>query len=70
MPDRREDVVVAEITARLRRASDDMTDDAFAALVQTIADAALRYNGVPPAAGFALPVVRRTDLPDDGAGPD
>jgi hypothetical protein len=70
MPDRREDVVVAEITARLRRACDDMTDDAFAALVHTIAEAALRYEGSPPPVGFALPFVGRSAPADDGPDPD
>jgi hypothetical protein len=71
MPDdKQNDVLVAEITARLRRSCDDVTEDAFATLVHTIAEATRNYDGAPPPAGFALRAGRPPAAPLDGADPD
>jgi len=50
MPTARKEELIAEVTARLRRVSDDMTDEEFAALARALADTTLAYARRPPPA--------------------
>ena len=63
MDDGRKEQLVAQITARLERLCEHMTDDEFAAMVREIARITMKYEGGPGPA----PSASRWRAP--GAGP-
>jgi hypothetical protein len=46
---RRRDQLTLEVTERLFKVCEHLPDDAFAAVVRGVVDAAMEYDGAPPA---------------------